>query len=171
MVGVKYQPSRVNVKSPYTGMITKLPGAEKAAWLFSLRYRESGEREVNPFQDFAAFAKEFTAGIRKKLRKARRSAWVAAGHLAPGRVARPAVAAGNGLFVENLLDMLVAGLAAPGTPAAEAAAGDERQREETWTRNEYGCRNDPTDGTGVARGARRSRPKRRCPSMGPHSHT
>jgi type IV secretory pathway TraG/TraD family ATPase VirD4 len=78
VLGVNYQPSRVNVRSPYTGMITKLPGAEKAPWLFSLRYRESGEREVNPFEDFSAFAKEFTARTRTKLRKARRSAWVAA---------------------------------------------------------------------------------------------
>jgi AcrR family transcriptional regulator len=41
---------------------------------------------------------------------------------APG----PAVAAGNDLFVENLLDMLVAGLAAPVSAAAEAAAADWR---------------------------------------------
>ena len=37
---------------------------------------------------------------------------------APG----PGMAAGNALFVENLLDMLVAGLAAPASPATEAAA-------------------------------------------------
>ena len=76
VVVLKYQDTPVSVRAPYTGMITKLPAERhggKLTWLFALRYSDTGEPEADPFHDFADFARSFTAGVRAKLARARRS--------------------------------------------------------------------------------------------------
>ncbi len=79
VVAFQIQGTLVNVKSPYTGMITKIPEPDKEGafrWLFSLRYGQTQEPETYPFEDVAAFVRNFTAGIRAKMTKAKTSAWI-----------------------------------------------------------------------------------------------
>jgi type IV secretory pathway TraG/TraD family ATPase VirD4/WD40 repeat protein len=72
----------VNVRSPFAGMITRGAESYKVAGypgLFSLRYRETQEGEVYPFEDFAGLVRDLVAGIERRMTGARHSMWAGIG--------------------------------------------------------------------------------------------
>lgn len=71
----------VNVRSPFAGMITRAAGSSKGAGylgLFSLRYRETGEGEVYPFEDLVGLVRDLGAQAEAQIKKAKQSVLIAA---------------------------------------------------------------------------------------------
>ena len=69
----------VNVRSPRTGMITKLPEVspgKRFTWLFAVRYRETEEPESYPFLEPFVFVGAIRDSARSKAAKATRSLWI-----------------------------------------------------------------------------------------------
>jgi len=70
----------VNVRSPFAGMITRAAGSYKGAGyqgLFSLRYRETKDGEVYPFEDLVGLVRDLGAQAEAQIKKAKRSVLIA----------------------------------------------------------------------------------------------
>jgi type IV secretory pathway TraG/TraD family ATPase VirD4 len=73
----------VNVRSPFAGMITRAAAAvsyKGAGYLglFSLRYRETKDGEVYPFEDLVGLVRDLGAQAEAQIKKAKRSVLIAA---------------------------------------------------------------------------------------------